>query len=279
MNESMKEFLQSDFIYWSDQDKEDRKTIFSFGGGVDSTGMLFEFDRQNYMPDILIFADTGAERPDIYAHIKKLNKWLMEKWGKEIIIVRQAETLEAEVLRRNTLPALALGFHTCSQKHKIRPIAKWLKENGHRNIIKIIGYDANEFDRARRGLTSVENGKNTEEKGIDLKLWFPLIEWNKSRKELKQEINDIGFCASKSSCFYCPAMSLTEVKQLKQFYPDLYERAIKIERGSKLDNTKGLGRSWNWEATIEAEEQQMNLFDENSWEDLKGVQSCGCINW
>lgn len=275
----IREFLESDFIHWSDQDREDRKVIFSFGGGVDSTGMLFEFDQRGYMPDILIFADTGAERPDIYQHIKKLNKWLLEKWGKEIIIVRQPETLEDEVLRRETLPALALGFHTCSQKHKIRPIAKWLKQNDHKKIIKIIGYDANEFDRARKGLNSVELGKNTEEKGIDLKLWFPLIEWGKSRKDLKQEINDIGFCASKSSCFFCPAMSLNEVKQLKQHYPDLYNRALNIEDGAKLDNTKGLGRSWNWRQAMEAEEKQSNLFDDADWEDLKGVQTCGCLNW
>ena len=275
----IREFLDSSFIYWSDMPREDRITVFSFGGGVDSTGMLFEFDRQGYMPDLLIFADTGGERPDIYAHIEKLNKWLKKKWDKTIITVRGKETLEDEVLRRKTLPALALGFHTCSQKHKIRPIAKYLKQNDHRKIIKIIGYDANEFDRARKGLNSVELGKNTEEKGIDLKLWFPLIEWGKSRKELKSEINEVGFCASKSSCFFCPAMSLNEVKQLKQYYPELYERALKIERGAELDNTKGLGRSWNWGEVMKGEEAQMNLFDESSWEDLKGVQTCGCLNW
>lgn len=275
----IREFLDSSFIYWSDMPREDRITVFSFGGGVDSTGMLFEFDRQGYMPDLLIFADTGGERPDIYQHIEKLNKWLKKKWNKKIITVRSKETLEEEVIRRETLPALALGFHTCSQKHKIRPIAKYLKQNDHRKIIKIIGYDANEFDRARKGLNSVELGKNTEERGLDLKLWFPLIEWGKSRKELKLEINEIGFCASKSSCFFCPAMSLNEVKQLKQYYPDLYERALKIERGAKLDNTTGLGRSWNWEEVMKGEEAQMNLFDESSWEDLKGVQTCGCLNW
>jgi hypothetical protein len=275
----IREFLDSNFIYWSDMDKEDRITVFSFGGGVDSTGMLFEFDRQGYMPDLLIFADTGGERPDIYKHIERLNVWLKKKWKKTIITVKGKETLEDEVLRRKTLPALALGFHTCSQKHKIRPIAKYLKQNGHRKIIKIIGYDANEFDRARKGLNSVELGKNTEEKGIDLKLWFPLIEWGKSRKELKSEINEVGYCASKSSCFFCPAMSLNEVKQLKQYYPDLYERALKIESGAELDNTKGLGRSWNWGEVMIAEEAQLNLFDESSWEDLKGVQTCGCLNW
>jgi hypothetical protein len=276
MTDEMREFLQSEYIFWSDDidlEQEERKVVFSFGGGVDSTGMLFEFDRRGFMPDILIFADTGGERPDIYAHIKKLNKWLFDKWGKEIIIVRQKETLYDECIRRETLPALALGFHTCSQKHKIRPIANWLRKNGHTNIIKIIGYDANEYDRARKGLTSVENGKNTEEYSINLKLWFPLIEWNKSRKDLKKEINEIGFCASKSSCFFCPAMGEGEVRQLKEYYPDLYEKAIALEKGAKLNNTKGLGRSWNWG-------KKMNQGELFAIDEMRsGVETCGCLNW
>ena len=271
----MREFLKSDFIYWSDMSKDDRITVFSFGGGVDSTGMLFEFDRQGYMPDLLIFADTGGERPDIYAHIQKLNKWLLKKWKKEILIVRQKETLYDECIRLETLPALALGLHTCSQKHKIRPIAKWLRQNNHRKIIKIIGFDALEFDRARKGLNSVENGKNTEEKGVDLKLWFPLIEWGKTRKQLKKEINDVGFCASKSSCFYCPAMSRGEVRQLSETYPELYEKAIKMERQSKLDRTKGLGRSWNWSKEM----NQLEFWEQTEIADAAGVNTCGCLNW
>lgn len=232
MTNQMREFLDSKYIHWSDMDKEDRTVVFSFGGGVDSTGMLFEFDRQGYMPDILIFADTGGERPDIYAHIEKLNKWLAKKWDKQIIIVRGKETLYDECIRRETLPALAMGFHTCSQKHKIRPIAKYLRANGHRKIIKILGFDAMEFDRARRGLTSVENGKNTEESGIDMKIWFPLIEWSKTRKDLIEEINEVGFCASKSSCFFCPAMSRGEVRQLDQHYPELMQKALDMEKGA-----------------------------------------------
>ena len=151
----------------------------------------------------------------------------------------------------------------------IRPIAKWLKANGHRNIIKIIGYDANEFDRARRGLTSVENGKNTEEKGIDLKLWFPLIEWSKSRKELKKEINDIGFCASKSSCFYCPAMSFGEVKQLKDFYPDLYKRAIDMEAGALLDDKESYKKQVK-DITEFCKDMPQNWYDYSleQWEEM-----------
>lgn len=273
MSNQMREFLDSEYIHWSDMDKEDRLFVFSFGGGVDSTGMLFEFDRQGYMPDLLIFADTGGERPDIYEHIKKLNKWLGEKWDKQIIIVRNKETLYDECIRRETLPALAMGHHTCSQKHKIRPIAKYLRANGHRKIIKILGFDALEFDRARRGLMSVENKKNTEEKGIDMKIWFPLIEWGKTRTDLTKEINEVGFCASKSSCFFCPAMGRGEVRQLEQHYPDLLEKALDMERGAKLDNTKGLGRSWNWE-------QELNQLEFWTVDEMKdNPQTCGCLNW
>jgi 3'-phosphoadenosine 5'-phosphosulfate sulfotransferase (PAPS reductase)/FAD synthetase len=273
LTEEMKDFLESDYIHWSDMPKDDRLVVFSFGGGVDSTGMLFEFDRQGYMPDLLIFADTGGERPDIYAHIEKLNKWLKKKWGKQIIIVKNKETLYDECIRRETLPALAMGFHTCSQKHKIRPIAKYLRANGHRKIIKILGFDALEFDRARRGLTSVENKKNTEESGIDMKIWFPLIEWGKTREDLKKEINDVGFCASKSSCFFCPAMSRGEVRQLDQHYPELMEKALKMEQGAKLDAVKGLGRSWNWGKEL----NQMEFWTVDEMKD--NPQTCGCLNW
>ena len=113
---------------------------------------------------------------------------------------------------------------------------------------------------------------NTEEKGIDLKLWFPLIEWGKSRQDLKTEINEVGYCASKSSCFYCPAMSYGEVRQLQKHYPDLYDRAIAIEDGAELNNTKGLGRSWSWKKAM----SQGELFD---LEDYEGVNTCGCLNW
>lgn len=273
MTDQMREFLDSKYTHWSDMDKEDRLVVFSFGGGVDSTGMLFEFDRQGYMPDLLIFADTGGERPDIYAHIEKLNKWLDKKWSKQILIVKNKETLYDECIRRETLPALAMGFHTCSQKHKIRPIAQYLRKNGHRKIIKILGFDALEFDRARRGLTSVENGKNTEEKGIDMKIWFPLIEWGKTRSDLIKEINDVGFCASKSSCFFCPAMSRGEVRQLDQHYPELMQKALDMEKGAKLDTVKGLGRSWNWGKEL----NQMEFWAVDEMKD--NPQSCGCLNW
>lgn len=273
MTNQMREFLDSEYIHWSDMDKEDRTVVFSFGGGVDSTGMLFEFDRQGYMPDLLIFADTGGERPDIYAHIEKLNKWLAKKWDKQIIIVKNKETLYEECIRLKTLPSLAFGFHTCSQKHKMRPIYKYLKSIDAKNLVMCLGYDCNEFDRARRGLDGVN--KSSYQKGFDIKLWFPLIEWGKSRDDLKREINEVGFCAAKSSCYFCPANNLSSIIRLKEYYPELYEKAVTMEVGAKdkmKGSVKGLGRRLNWERV----QNQDELFD---LQDMEGVTTCGCLNW
>lgn len=274
ITDQLKDFLFG--AYWSgDEIEDDRAIVFSFGAGLDSTGLLIEFAKRGCIPKHIIFADTAGERPDIYAHIERMQKWL-KKYDREITIVSNGkETLEEECIRRETLPALALGYHTCSQKHKIRPIAQYLRKHNIKKIVKIIGYDAMEFDRAKRGLTAVSEGKNTEEYGIDLKLWFPLIEYSLARKDLEKIVKDSGFCPAKSSCFYCPAMSRGEVLKLRDMYPDLLERALKIEDGAKLDNTKGLGRSWSWRELIEWDDKNPTLWDM----DEAGVSTCGCVNW
>ena len=274
ITDQLREYL--DGAFWSgDEVEDDREIVFSFGAGLDSTALLIEFIKRGIRPDHIIFADTGGERPDIYAHIERMQKWLKQYDLKITIVKNNKETLEEDCIRRNTLPSLALGFHTCSQKYKIRPIAQYLRKHKITKIIKIIGYDAMEFDRAARSLKSIREGKNTEEYNIDFKIWFPLIEYGLQRKDLEKIVKDSGFCPAKSSCFYCPAMSRGEVFKLRDMYPELLERALKMEDYAKLNNTKGLGRSWNWRELIEADENQLNLWDMKE----TGVSTCGCVNW
>ena len=35
----------------------------AYGSGVDSTAMLIEFVRRGILPDLILFADTGGEKP------------------------------------------------------------------------------------------------------------------------------------------------------------------------------------------------------------------------
>ena len=260
-----------------------KQVILNYGGGLDSTGIICLMREKGLKPDKIIFADTGGERPDIYSHLDRVDK-LLTSWGwdKIIRVKNKSISLEDYCIKNKTLPSLAYGFKTCSQRWKVRPIAQYLrsdevfmeqmkKDNG---FIKIIGFDVSELDRAETAKNSVKNNKNTEEYKLNFDLWFPLIDWGVGRKELKEIVSRHGLCPAKSSCFFCPAMSPYEVIKLNDIYPDLAKRAISIEENADLKTSKGLGRSWSWSDAIKADERQLKLFDDPS-----SSLGCGCINW
>ena len=56
-------------------------------------------------------------------------------------------------------------------------------------------------------------------------------------------------------------MRKSEIVFLKKKSPDLYERAIQIERNADLRTIKGLGRNYSWEEFIIAKESQITMCD------------------
>lgn len=86
--------------------------IVAFGGGVDSTAMIIGLIERNEPIDLIMFADTGGEKPHTYDHIKIFNEWLVSKCYPEIVIVKKVrrdgslETLEQECHRRKNLPCI-----------------------------------------------------------------------------------------------------------------------------------------------------------------------------
>ena len=47
--------------------------VVCYGGGVDSTAMLIAMRDQGIRPDLITFADTGAEKPETYEQVEKRN--------------------------------------------------------------------------------------------------------------------------------------------------------------------------------------------------------------
>jgi hypothetical protein len=245
------------------------KTIVSYGGGVDSTAMLIGLKGKGLKVDYILFADTGGEQPETYAYIQYFNAWLKKNGMPEIITVRyktkdgQEITLEQDVLNNQTLPAIAFGWKTCSQKFKIAPIDKWLKENCDFSDkpVKYIGFEAGEERRMKDDPNGVYENK------------YPLIEWGWSRKKCKEVIEAEGLCLPpKSSCFFCPNMKKHEVLSLPN---DLKQRAMDIEaNASKVAELKGLGRQYSWTDLIKADKSQIKLFDDLDY----FQQPCECID-
>lgn len=239
--------------------------IVAFGGGVDSTAMIIGMIDRKMPIDLILFADTGGERPHTYEHIRLFSDWLEQQGYPKITIVEKVrrdgsrETLEQECHRRNNLPSIAYGFKSCSQKHKIAPQDKYLNhwepamecfKNGQK-AIKYIGYDAGESHRA-------DNAAKREDKKYDYR--YPLIEWGWEREDCLSAIEKAGLAnPGKSACFFCPSSKKQEIIELYSTYPDLLKRAIAIEEQAHLTSIKGLGRNYAWKTIIQLHEAKQTL--------------------
>lgn len=246
--------------------------VVSYGGGVDSSAMLIGMYRREIHPDLILFADTGGEKPETYEYIAVMNNWLTRRGMPEIQVVEYTDkdgnrlSLEEECLRSETLPSLAYGFKRCSLKHKISiqdkvinnyPGAKELWKSGEK-ITKFIGFDAGEVRRRQHALE-----RDLKDKKFDKA--YALIDWGVDRRGCIDLIKSEGLPVPvKSACFFCPASKKHEVRELSKRYPDLYRRAVEIEKLAKshLRTVQGLGRDWEWDEFIRFDRMQLSLFDE-----------------
>lgn len=241
----------------------------AYGGGTNSTAMLIGMVERGERVDVVLFADTGDEKPNTYEHNERFSRWLVEHGRPPITVVRNRlpqgvidGSLGQECYRLGTMPSKAFGYGSCSIKWKQKPqddfmstfapaVASWAL--GER-VTKLVGYDADEPHRALK----LEAYNNVD------KLWFrrcPLIEWDWGRDECIEAISRAGLpLPGKSACFYCPSSKQPEIIELSRAYPRLAARALEIERralagegGGKAEigpNVKGLGRRFAWKDVL-----------------------------
>ncbi len=99
-----------------------RTGAVSFGCGVNSTAMLIGLWQRGVLPDLILFADTGGEKPETYSYIANFNTWLDRVGFPPVTVVRYIpprapyKSLEEACLHNNMLPSLAYGFKKCSEK-------------------------------------------------------------------------------------------------------------------------------------------------------------------
>jgi hypothetical protein len=258
--------------------------IVSYGGGVNSTAMLIGLNDRGIQPDLILFTDTGGERPDTYAYIETVNEWLSAQGFPLITIVKNVDkdgnrlTLERECLKSGTLPALAYGHRGCSLKHKRDVQDKYCNNwqpcinvwNSGGKCIKFIGYDAGEERRRTNAYAYDIQDKKYEYQ-------YPLIDCGWFREDCIKAIQKEGLpIPGKSSCFFCPSMKKSEILELYKKYPDLLQRALAIEDNARpnLLTVKGLGRDWAWRDLIEDREGAYRMC---GMDDGIGIP-CGCYD-
>jgi hypothetical protein len=234
----------------------------SFGGGVNSTAMLLLLEEQARLPDLVLFADTGGERPETYRHVGFMSSWCGER-GVPFVTVSIAShergaCLEDICLRRKELPSLAYGFKGCSVKWKRQPMDRYIRDEWPpakaawargELVDRLIGIDAGETQRTK--LPPDDRYRYV----------YPLVDAGLDRDGCLELIAEHGIeQPPKSSCFFCPAMRKEEILALSEDHPDLFARAVAMEDNAIAHTVRGLGRDWRWRDFVAADKRQGKLF-------------------
>lgn len=226
--------------------------MVAYGGGVDSTAMLIELVERGERIDMVLFADTGSEKPATYLYVWLFSQWLADR-GVKIEVVRYEpqnfkhfppyRSLDENCFTNGTLPSISFGFSSCSQKWKVEPQNKWTERWGPAvrvwaaggKVVKLIGYDDGARDQKRYAHAEGYTDDRYEYR-------YPLREWGWDREACADRIRAAGLpVPPKSACFMCGAMKPWEVHTLG---PAQLRRIVLLEARAKprLRNVEGLWR-------------------------------------
>lgn len=246
-----------------------RLLALCFGAGVDSTALLVALREAGLRPAIITFADTGGEKRETHEHLRRVNAVLAE-WGWPLVEVCRKQTLPktgytdlfGNCWKNETLPSLAFGMKSCSIKWKQGPQDQFIKgairgpnarpphpvwlaaQESSERILKLIGYDCGPADKRRAA------DAPTHDADFDYAYPLQLIGW--TRRDCVSAIEAaLGpeLVPIKSACFFCPASKEWELYWLAGTHPELFERALLLERRaltgkhSRFDEVE-FGASW-----------------------------------
>lgn len=193
--------------------------ILSFGGGVNSTSLLVLALQDKIKVDVVAFSDTQNEFPETYKHIEETIKPLCKQNNIPFYEITNGD-LRQDYYDKNIIPFRA--FRSCTDRYKIRPLHKFVKEKFGEDVTWIIGIDYGEKHRA-------EKFRYYKSKHI-----FPLIEMEIDREGCKQIIEDFGLeVPVKSGCYFCPFTNKQGWIDLLENHRDLFLKAEEFEKNNR----------------------------------------------
>jgi 3'-phosphoadenosine 5'-phosphosulfate sulfotransferase (PAPS reductase)/FAD synthetase len=190
--------------------------ILGLSGGKDSTALAIYM--RDKVPDIeYFFSDTGAELPEVYEFLDKLEAYL----GKKIIRLGTEKTFEEILDRKNGyLPSPKARW--CTVSMKIVPFEKFV---GDDTAYSYIGIRA---DENRNGYISSKP---------NIIPVFPFKEAGITLKDVHNLLDQAGVglpkyyeWRSRSGCYFCFFQQRKEWVGLLKRHPDLFEKAKKFEK-------------------------------------------------
>ena len=201
---------------------EQVRHICGISGGKDSSALALHL--RDRVPEMeYFFCDTGAELPETYEFLARLEVIL----GKPIARLNSERGFDHwfEVFR-GALPSPQMRW--CTKVMKIKPIEAWIGDEPAISYVAIRADEAN-----RKGYISTK--PNIESR-------FPFVEDGIDHDGVMKILDDAGIglpayyeWRTRSGCYFCFYQRKAEWVGLAERHPELYERAIAIEKKVLLD--------------------------------------------
>jgi 3'-phosphoadenosine 5'-phosphosulfate sulfotransferase (PAPS reductase)/FAD synthetase len=201
--------------------------VCGISGGKDSSALAIYMRDQ--VPEMeYFFCDTGAELPETYDYLNKL----------EVVLGKPIARLNADrgfdhwfEVYRGTLPSPQVRW--CTRQMKIKPLEEWL---GDDESISYVAIRADESSRT--GYVSTKPNITTV---------FPFIEDGVDHEGVLRILDEAGVglpeyyeWRTRSGCYFCFYQRKAEWVGLAERHPDLFERALAIE-SKVLTDSNGAG--------------------------------------
>ena len=191
--------------------------ICGISGGKDSSALAVYL--RDKVPSMeYFFCDTGAELPETYEYLTRLEVIL----GKPIVRLNAHRGFDHwfEVFR-GALPSPQMRW--CTKNMKIKPIEAWI---GNVPAVSYVAIRADESNR--KGYISTKPNIRTR---------FPFIEDGIERDGVTRILEEAGIglpnyyeWRTRSGCYFCFYQRKAEWVGLAERHPELFQRAVAIER-------------------------------------------------
>jgi 3'-phosphoadenosine 5'-phosphosulfate sulfotransferase (PAPS reductase)/FAD synthetase len=205
--------------------------VCGISGGKDSSALAIYM--RDSVPDMeYFFCDTGAELPETYEFLNKLEIVL----GKPVVRLNADKGFDHwfEVFR-GTLPSPQMRW--CTKNMKIKPLEAWL---GDAPAISYVAIRADESNR--KGYISTKK---------NIKTAFPFVDDGIDHAGVMKILDDSGIglpsyyeWRTRSGCYFCFFQRKAEWVGLADRHPELFERAVAIEKKVLKDAGSGQDKSY-----------------------------------
>ena len=190
--------------------------VCGISGGKDSSALaIYMRDRVPTME--YFFCDTGAELPETYDYLNRL----------EVVLGKPIARLNADrgfdhwfEVYRGTLPSPQMRW--CTRQMKIKPLEAWIGDDSAISYVAIRSDEQN-----RKGYISTKP---------NITALFPFIEDGIDHDAVLSILDDAGVglpeyyeWRTRSGCYFCFFQRKAEWVGLADRHPDLFERAVAIE--------------------------------------------------